>query len=167
MRKLLVSILGIAVLGVAAVAVYVHLFCAKPQVEALQPVASIMGNLIERGGQLGTAAANAVLDASGVKQALNDDLTARASRIADELGVPQELVDAGIETLAIPDWQVVQLPEDAQPAATVPFDYEGIEGSVTLYDDPAYATVTAYGQTLTLAVPESAQTYTSLLGYLG
>ena len=45
-------------------------------------------------------------------------------------------------------------------------NYGGISAEVTTYEDPSYITVSAEGQTFTLEVPNSAQDYLSLLGYL-
>ena len=42
----------------------------------------------------------------------------------------------------------------------------GINGTVTTYDDPGYVSVEVYGQTVTLAVPESAQAYLPYLAYV-
>ena len=39
-------------------------------------------------------------------------------------------------------------------------------GTVTTYDDPGYVSVEVYGQTVTLAVPESAQAYLPYLAYV-
>lgn len=42
----------------------------------------------------------------------------------------------------------------------------GVNGTVTIYDDPGYISVEVYGQTITLAVPESAPAYLAYLAYL-
>ena len=43
----------------------------------------------------------------------------------------------------------------------------GVDGTITLYEDPGYVTVNAYGQNVTLEVPGSAQSYLSYLSLLG
>ena len=41
------------------------------------------------------------------------------------------------------------------------------DATITTYDDPSVVTVTAMGQDITLAVPDSAQSYLPFLSYLG
>ena len=45
--------------------------------------------------------------------------------------------------------------------------YSGTDATITTYDDPSVVTVTAMGQDITLAVPDSAQSYLPFLSYLG
>ena len=68
-----------------------------------------------------------------------------------------------MEELDIDGWQATPLPADARkterskgrmPASTAPSPP---------YEDPGYVTLEAYGQTVTLAVPESAQKYIAYL----
>ena len=42
-----------------------------------------------------------------------------------------------------------------------------VDATITTYDDPSVVTVTAMGQDITLAVPDSAQSYLPFLSYLG
>lgn len=111
-----------------------------------------------------TATVNAAIDASGIKASITSALLAQAPEIAVKAGVSENDVDAAIENLDIPSWQAVNLPAGAAPTATYPVDYQGTSASVATYQDPSYVTVNALGQSLTLSVPQNAE---SSLGYLG
>lgn len=116
---------------------------------------------------LGTnAATNAAIDASGIKSKAEDTLYANASDIAAQTGMSEERVNQAIDNLDINNWSVTSLPNDAKETGTQAVNYGGISAEVTTYEDPSYITVSAEGQTFTLEVPNSAQDYLSLLGYL-
>jgi hypothetical protein len=110
-----------------------------------------------------TATVNAAIDASGIKAKLNDALMAKAPEIAVKTGASESDVDEAIESLDVSSWQAASLPAGAVSTATYPIDYQGTSASVTTYEDPSYITVDALGQSLTLSVPQSAE---SSLGYL-
>lgn len=112
------------------------------------------------------AAANAALDASGVKNRVQDALESYAGEIAAATGLSTSEVQQGIDNLAVQDWQVTDLPDDAQETGMFDGSAAGVDGTITTYADPSYVTVNAYGQNLTLAVPESAQPYLGYLSYL-
>lgn len=78
----------------------------------------------------------------------------------------EEQVNQAIDNLDINNWSVTSLPNDAKETGTQAVNYGGISAEVTTYEDPSYITVSAEGQTFTLEVPNSAQDYLSLLGYL-
>lgn len=109
------------------------------------------------------AATNAAIDASGVKSKVQDTIDTYRDDIAAATGLTGEQVDAAVNGLDIENWQATSLPSDASATSTVDGSSLGIDGSVTTYDDPSYVTITAYGQTITMSVPESAQTYLPLL----
>lgn len=113
-----------------------------------------------------TSAMNAVIDTAGVKEHIETELYDHAGDIAEQTGIPQSVIDNAIETLDIKDWQVTSLPDTAVESGTFSIDTGDVAANITTYDDPSIATVEAYGQTLTLEVPESAQPYMSLLNYL-
>lgn len=117
-------------------------------------------------GSIGTGIANAALEASGVKEQIDGALRENADAIAAATGMSADQVTAAIDQLDISSWTVTALPDDA--AATGSFDttYQGASATVTTYADPSYVTVSTLGQDLTLAVPESARAYVSLLAYL-
>lgn len=115
---------------------------------------------------IGTGIANAALDASGVKSSIDEALRSNVESIAAATGLSNEQVETAIDELAIESWSATTLPEDASVSGTFSTSYRGSSATVTTYADPSYITVEAYGQDLTLAVPESAQQYLSLLAYL-
>ena len=76
-------------------------------------------------------------------------------------------VDAAIDALDIQSWEVTNLPEGAEKTGSANISYSGTDATITTYDDPSVVTVTAMGQDITLAVPDSAQSYLPFLSYLG
>ena len=111
-------------------------------------------------------AMNAFIDLSGVKGRIDDQVRSKAGEIASEFGVSRAVVDNIVDTLAIEDWQATTLPDGATKTGTYNVDADGSPASVTTYDDPSIVTVEAFGQTITMAVPESAQSYVPLIHYL-
>ena len=101
------------------------------------------------------AAANAAIDATGLKD-----------KARSALEVSESQVDQTIEQLDIDGWQAASLPSTATATGTIDGNALGINGTVTTYDDPGYVSVEVYGQTVTLAVPESAQAYLPYLAYV-
>ncbi len=110
-------------------------------------------------------AINAAIDASGVKDKVEGALNENVAALAAATGLSEEDVSAAIATLDISSWGVTTLPEGAIAYDTFPIAYEGLDATVTTYEDPSYVTVNALGQTLTLAVPKSAQPYVDLLQF--
>ena len=84
----------------------------------------------------------------------------------DATGLSESQVDQAIEQLDIDGWQAASLPSTATATGTIDGNALGINGTVTTYDDPGYVSVEVYGQTVTLAVPESAQAYLPYLAYV-
>lgn len=115
---------------------------------------------------IGIGIANAALDASGVKSSIDEALRSNVERIAAATGLSNDQVETAIDELAIESWSATTLPGGASVSGTFSTSYRGASATVTTYADPSYITVEAYGQNLTLAVPESAQQYLSLLAYL-
>ncbi len=111
-------------------------------------------------------AANGLLDASGFKERLDADMRDYSSRLAEESGLPQKAVEGAIDGLAIPEWQLTDLPAEAEPTGSFTVRPHGIETQVTLYDRNDLVSAEAYGQTLCFAVPESAQPYVALANLL-
>lgn len=113
------------------------------------------------------AATNAVIDASGIKDRINETIDEYKAEIINSTGISEDVADSIIDDIAVNDWQATTLPENVCETGTIDGSAYGIEGTVTTYDDPSYITVEAYGQTVTLAIPESAQGYLPYLTLLG
>ena len=109
---------------------------------------------------------NAVIDASGIKGEIDAKLRSKGGEIAEQIGIPQSTVDSVVDSLAIEDWKVASLPENASETGTYQVDADGTTAQITTYDDPSVVTVNAYGQSVTMEVPESAQSYLPFLSYL-
>lgn len=109
---------------------------------------------------------NGAIDASGIKGAAEDALRGNVPEIAAATGMTEQEVEAAIDRLDISSWSVTDLPAGASPTGTIDTSYQGANATVTTYADPSYITVDTLGQSVTLAVPESAQGYISYLGYL-
>lgn len=116
--------------------------------------------------QAAPTAVNAALDASGVKTQAEDALRSHVADIAAATGLSEDQVSAAIDSLDIDSWAVTSLPANVRETGSVDVAYQGVDATVTTYDDPSYVTVDALGQNITLEVPASAQQYLSLLGYL-
>lgn len=112
------------------------------------------------------AATNMVIDQSGIKDRIEGELHTYARQIADEYGIPIEILDAGIEDLAVHDWKAVEKPEGVTETGNYKVDAAGTLVGITTYDDTGIVGVNAYGLDATLSVPESAQPYTALIPLL-
>lgn len=113
-----------------------------------------------------TGAANAMIDASGIKGRIEDKLRSNASAIAQATGLSETEVSGAIDALDIPSWSAAELPDGAVATGSASASYGGTSATVTTYADPSYVTVDAYGQSVTLSVPASAQGYLPYLSYL-
>ena len=127
------------------------------------PLASAFQQL---GGDAGAAAANAALDASGIKGKIDSELRAHTGDIASATGLSESQVENIINQIDISSWSVTTLPADATVAGSFQTTYQGTNVTVTTYTDPSYVSINPWGQTITLAVPESSQSYVSYLSYL-
>lgn len=112
------------------------------------------------------AAANGLLDASGVKNSIEDDLRGRAEELAGKAGLPLKAVEGAIDGLAIPEWQMTDLPENAEASGSFTIQPHGVPTTVTVYDRNDLISAEAYGQTIHFAVPEQAQPYVALVNLL-
>lgn len=116
--------------------------------------------------QATTSVTNAAIDASGIKETIQNALDANAESIASALGVSLQDARDMIGNLDVASWQATSLPSDAQASGGYSASFDGTSANITTYEDPSYITVEAYGQSLTLSVPESAQEYVPYLAYL-
>ncbi len=117
------------------------------------------GPVSDAASDVKAAATNVVLDTSGVKEQAKEALSQHSDAIAAATGLTTGEVNGLITNLNVDDWKATALPSDAVAATTVDASALGIDGTVTLYDDPSYVTLNAYGQNVTFEVPESAQAY--------
>lgn len=119
-----------------------------------------------------TATLNTIIDNTGVKDRVKTALSNKASDVAEKYGVPEELVDAGMDMLAIEDWKVTETPANAAVEKTVEMDVGGSPVQITTYDDKSIVSLkgegklNTFGQTITFKIPESAQGIADLLPYL-
>ena len=117
-------------------------------------------------------ALNTVIDATGIKDHLRGELETRAKAAAEEYGIPQEVIDEGIDMLAIEDWRVVDNPDSTTINKTVEMDINGSLLQVTTYDDESVISIkgegniNTFGQTISFSVPESARGLSNLLPYI-
>ena len=79
---------------------------------------------------------------------------------------PVEVLNAGIDDLAIQEWEAVEKPANAVATGSYSVDAAGTQVGITTYDDTSIVGVSAYGIDATLGVPESAQPYTALIPLL-
>lgn len=150
--KAFCALILIAVLGIFAAAILPALDIDNPLSDALDSAKN--------------AAANAAIDASGVKGKLQQALEDNRDVIAHATGMTSAQVDQAIANLDIESWQATSLPDGATATGTSSVSYGGVDAALTTYDDPSVITVDAYGQSVTLSVPSSAQPYLGYLSYL-
>ncbi|MEG0026793.1 MAG: hypothetical protein RR955_01340 [Raoultibacter sp.] len=111
-------------------------------------------------------AANVVIESGDLKGKITATLDEYRPAIAAATGMSEPEVDAAIADLDIAHWEATPLPNDVVVTDTYSSTYAGVDASITTYDNPNYLTVNAYGQTITMRVPESAQPSIGSLGYL-
>ena len=152
---------------IAAFILVIAVFGILPQLGMKGPFENFQNPLagLFEGGK--NAAANAALDVSGLKSKAEGALRGNTDRIAEATGMSSSQVDAAIDALDIQSWEVTNLPEGAEKTGSANISYSGTDATITTYDDPSVVTVTAMGQDITLAVPDSAQSYLPFLSYLG
>ena len=125
---------------------------------ALLPATSTAAPVTNAANSVKTTAMNSAIDASGIKDAVSDALLAHTWDIANATGISSSQVQTCIENLDIKDWQVADLPANAVSGSAA-----GVPATLTTYNTPGYVTVSAYGQSIDLAVPAAAQQYLPLI----
>ena len=146
--------------------VVIGVFGILPQLGIGSPFANLenpFSGLLEGGKN---AAANAALDATGLKSKAATARQNNREKIAEKTGMSVEQVDAAIDALDIESWEATTLPEGATETGSSSISYGGTDATITTYDDPSVVTVDAYGQSMTLSVPAGAQDYLPYLAYL-
>ncbi|MEE0705106.1 MAG: hypothetical protein UCH28_01835 [Adlercreutzia sp.] len=160
MNKIIKALVGLIFVFILAVGV----FGILPQLGLESPWANNPLSSLFEGGK--NAAANAALDASGLKSKAATALQNNRENIAAKTGMSVEQVDAAIDALDIESWEATTLPEGATETGSSSISYGGTDATITTYDDPSVVTVDAYGQSMTLSVPADAQDYLPYLAYL-
>jgi membrane-associated protease RseP (regulator of RpoE activity) len=155
MTRLIKVLIGSLFVLILAVGV----FGILPQLGFTNPLASLFEGT-------STSLQNAALDASGLKEKAANALKNNREKIASATGLSTSQVDEAIRQLDIENWTITSLPDDAVSTGTVDVTYSGTNATVTTYTDPSIVTVKAYGQNVTLEVPENAQPYLPYLSYL-
>ncbi len=117
--------------------VIVAVFGILPQLGIGSPFAGL-GNLenplagLMEGGK--NAAANAALDATGLKSKAKAALENNRDKIAAATGMSDAEVDAAIAGLDIDSWEVTSLPDGATETGTSSISYGGTDATVTTYE---------------------------------
>ncbi len=155
MKKLL-KILGI-VLVAAVVVVGGGVLLAKSGID--NPVN-------DAAEQAAYGAANATIDATGIKKQIDSALRDNAGEISRQTGLPQGVVDGMIDGLDVESWKVVPLPGSAVAERTSDISYGGYDAEIITYDDPSVVTISTGAGSVTLEVPADAQGYLQYLEYL-
>ena len=120
-----------------------------------------------------TQVLNTVIDRAGIKARIETELRDRGSALAEEYGIPQQIIDSAIDTLDVPNWEIVNTPDSSSENDRYGFDVADSQVQITTYDDPAVISVKSdgkvntFGQSISFKVPESAQAYTDLLPIIG
>ena len=115
---------------------------------------------------LKSGATNIALNASGIKTKISDTLSSNVSNIASATGMSESQVRAAIVDLDLENWNATTLPSDAVATGTYSGNYGGTSATITTYENSGYVTINAYGQDVTLEVPDSAQDHLWYLAYL-
>lgn len=155
MKKLL-KILGIVIVA-AVVVMGSGVLLAKNGID--NPV----GDAAE---QATYGAANAAIDATGIKKQIDSALRDNAGEISRQTGLPLGVVDGMIDGLDVKSWKAVPLPGSAVAQSTSDVSYGGYDAKITTYDDPSVVTVSTSSGSVTLEVPANAQGYLQYLEYL-
>ena len=111
-------------------------------------------------------AINFMLDTSGIKERIDSEVRKKATEVAERYGVSATAVNNIMDSVAITDWKATTLPADAIETGAYDVQTDDLSATITTYEDPGIVTVDAYGQSITMEVPESAQGYVPMLRYL-
>lgn len=110
--------------------------------------------------------ANALFSASNIKENIDGQLRQHVTEISIATNMDEASVTQAINDLDIPHWEIVALPHGITATSNFDIAYQGINATITTYNNPCYLTLDAYGQALTFEVPPTAQSYAAFLSYL-
>ena len=153
MRKiLLLLVIVVALIGGGLYLAATYLPPTNPLNEA---ISGVQANVVD-----------AVLNASGAKTSLQNTLESNVGSIASLLGVSVNEASTIVQNLDVESWTACSLPGGAYATDVIDGTAFGIDGSITLYNDPSYVSLTMFGQSIAFEIPESAQQYTPYLAGL-
>lgn len=147
MKKVIIAFTGLIALLIAGILVIVFV----PSIASSDENDPIAG--------MRAASMNALIDMSGVKDKAASALHDNLDSLSAATGLSEADCAQIVYSLDVQNWEAAVLPNSAEEIGSISGDYAGIEGTITYYDDPEYITVNAYGQNVTLRIPESAQAY--------
>lgn len=147
MKKIIAAFTGLIALLIAGILVIVFV-PATTSSDENDPIAGIRA-----------ASMNALIDMSGLKDKAATALHDNLNSISAATGLSEADCAQIIYSLDVPSWEATVLPNSVEEAGSLSGDYAGIEGTITFYNDPEYVTIDAYGQNVTMRIPESAQAY--------
>lgn len=153
MKKVIVAFTGLIMLLIAGILVimFVPTFASSDE---SSPIAGVKA-----------ASMNALIDISGLKDKAASTLHDNLDTISAATGLSEADCAQIVYSLDVQNWEAAVLPSTAQETGSLSGSYAGIDGTITFYDDPEYITVNAYGQNVTMRLPESAQAYLPYLQY--
>ena len=111
------------------------------------------------------ASMNAFIDMSGLKDKAANALHDNLGTISAATGLSEADCAQIVYSLDIQNWEAAVLPNSAEEMGSLSGSYAGLDGTITYSDDPEYITVNAYGQNVTMKIPETAQAYLPYLQY--
>lgn len=147
MKKVIVAFTGLIALLIAGILVIMFVPTLASSDEN-DPIAGIRA-----------ASMNALIDVSGLKSKAASALHDNLDTISAATGLSEADCAQIVYSLDVQNWEAAVLPNSAVELGSISGSYAGFDGTLTYYDDPEYVTVDAYGQTVTMKIPESAQTY--------
>lgn len=147
MKKVIVAFTGLIALLIAGILVIMFVPTLASSDEN-DPIAGIRA-----------ASMNALIDVSGLKSKAASALHDNLDTISAATGLSEADCAQIVYSLDVQNWEAAVLPNSAEELGSISGSYAGFDGTLTYYDDPEYVTVDAYGQTVTMKIPESAQTY--------
>ena len=86
--------------------------------------------------QATTSVTNAAIDASGIKETIQNALDTNAESIASALGVSLQDARDMIGNLDVASWQATSLPSDAQASGSYSASFDGTSANITTYRGP-------------------------------
>lgn len=156
MKNIIATVAIIALLVPASVSAY--LYFSEPD-HAISTASIPAANHIvsNKAQNLKSSAMNAAIDATGIKDEVDQALRENAPAIASSLGMQEDEVNASVDALNIKGWKASKLPSGAISSDSYDVNWEGRDFHLSTYENEPYVTISAYGQDITFSVPDSAR----------